>query len=167
LKVELKVNTRGLINNRVERGSTIDWKMCAPQKRGDLVILCEERSESRRGLHKRRRIPLVVRSDGTIYSAVGLKRPVKPLYAVGEAYEVLVSPREGELYIQVDLTMNPRKRVKGYITIYDARGNMLIRAKYERLKLRLSKGLSRYGRLVEQVAKHLKMPYKNVNWLSK
>jgi len=139
--------------------------MCTPQKKGGFMILCEERSESRRGIHKRRRIPLVVRSHEGIYPAAGSKRPVRPLYAVGEAYEVLLSPREGELYVQVDLTMSPRKRVKGYIMVYDAGGNMLIRAKYVRLKLRLSKGFSKYGKLVEQVAKHLNMPYKNVNWL--
>ncbi|MDT7889512.1 MAG: hypothetical protein RQ885_11125 [Desulfurococcales archaeon] len=142
----------------------VDKLMCMPGRKGSLFILCEERSESRRGLHKRRRIPLVIRSD-SIYPAVGSKTPVKPLYAVGDAYEVLIGSRGDELYVQIDLVMNPRRRVKGYIAIYDASGNMLIRAKYEKLKLRLSKGSSKYGRLIEQVARYLNIPYKNVNWM--
>ncbi|MEM1610569.1 MAG: hypothetical protein QXQ57_02850 [Sulfolobales archaeon] len=140
--------------------------MCIPGRKGSIFILCEEKSESRRGLHKRRRIALIVRAGG-IYPAAGSKNPVKPLYSVGEAYEILIEGSKGdELYVQIDLTMNPRKRVKGYISIYDANGNVLIRAKYEKLKLRLSKGSSKYGKLVEQVARHLNIPYKNVNWMS-
>jgi hypothetical protein len=140
--------------------------MCIPRRKDNIFILCEERSESRRGLHKRRRIALIIRAGG-IYPATGSKSPVKPLYAVGEAYEVFIEGSRGdELYVQIDLTMNPKKRVKGHISIYDSNGNMLIRAKYEKLKLRLSKGSSKYGKLVEQVVKHLNIPYKNVNWMS-
>lgn len=137
--------------------------ICRPRREGRRIVLCNEKSESRRGLHKRRRIPLVIRGD-SISNPEGDARPSKPLYAVGEAYEIYVEARPGELYAQVDLVMNPWKRVKGYIEIYDDSGNMLIRAKYAKLKLRLSMGVAKYGRLVEMIARSLKIPYKNVNW---
>ncbi|HWQ17437.1 MAG TPA: hypothetical protein VNL13_06375 [Sulfolobales archaeon] len=125
--------------------------------------MCEERSESRRGLHKMRRIPLVIRGEKAII-ADGSRSPAHPLYAVGRASEISLEPRDNELYVQVDLVMNPKRRVKGFIEIYDSEGRLLIRAKYEKLKLRLSTGNPRYGRLVELVARSLNIPYKNVNW---
>lgn len=127
------------------------------------MILCEEKSESRRGLHKMRRIPLVIRGEKVVI-ADGQRSPSPPLYAVGEASEISVEPRENELYAQVDLVMNPRKRVKGYIVIYDSDGQLLIKARYNKLKLRLSTGNPKYGRLVELIARSLNIPYKNVNW---
>ncbi len=110
-----------------------------------------------------RRIPLVIRGD-KVMTAEGPRSPAHPLYAVGRASEISLEPRDNELYVQVDLVMNPKRRVKGSIEIYDGEGRLLIRAKYEKLKLRLSVGNPRYGRLVELVARSLNIPYKNVNW---
>lgn len=136
---------------------------CKPHKKGRVLILCEEKSESRRGLHKARRIPVVIKGE-KVMTAEGIRSPASPLYAVGEASEVSLEPREDELYAQVDLVMNPRRRVKGYIEIYDGEGRLLIRAKYSKLKLRLGRGNPKYGKLVELVARSLNIPYKNVNW---
>jgi hypothetical protein len=136
---------------------------CKPHRKERVLILCEERSESRRGLHKMRRIPLVIRGE-KVMIADGPRSSTSPLYAVGKANEISLEPRDGELYVQVDLVMNPKRRVKGFIEIYDEKGRLLIRAKYEKLKLRLSMGNPRYGRLVELVARFLNIPYKNVNW---
>lgn len=136
--------------------------LCKPHRRGRFLILCEERSESRRGLHKMRRIPLVIRGEKAVI-ADGPRTPISPLYAVGGANEISLEPRTGELYAQVDLVMNPKRKVKGSIEIYDGEGRLLIRAKYSKLKLRLSVGSPKYGRLVELVARTLNIPYKNIN----
>lgn len=127
------------------------------------MILCEERSESRRGIHKMRRIALIIRGEKTAM-ADGQRTSASPHYVVGEASEISLEPREGELYAQIDLVMNPRKRVKGYIEIYDGEGRLLIRAKYDKLKLRLSKGSSRYGRTVELLLRSLNIGYRRANW---
>lgn len=139
---------------------------CSPGAGKGFLVLCVERSESRRGLHKRRRLALVI-SRGQVSQARGEKIASKPLYAVGEAYAVRVKPSQDELYAQVDLVMNPRKRVKGVIEIFAPSGEKKLRVKYEKLKLRVSSGDPHYGRIVEQVVKSIGLPYKNASWLGR
>ena len=129
------------------------------------IILYIEKSRSRRGLHMKRRIALIYdtkRDD--IKEAEGVRRSIKPTYIIGEAYEVRAKI-DPELYaVQIDLVMNPRKKVKGYIYLYNYRGDLLIKAKYSKLKLRLSAGDPKYGSVLEKIVNYLKIPYKNVNW---
>lgn len=139
---------------------------CSPGFEKGFMVLCEEKSESRRGLHKRRRLALVI-DHGQVGQARGERIASKPLYAVGEAYSVRVRPSQDVLYVQVDLVMNPRRRVKGTIEIYTPSGEEILGVKYEKLKLRISRGDPRYGRVVEQVAKSIGLPYKNASWLGR
>ncbi len=110
-----------------------------------------------------RRIAMIIRGEKTLM-ADGQRSPASPHYAVGEANEISIEPREGELYAQIDLVMNPRKRVKGYIEIYDSEGRLLIRAKYDKRKLRLSKGSPKYGKAVELLLRSLNIGYRRANW---
>ncbi|MEM4672771.1 MAG: hypothetical protein QW366_03240, partial [Sulfolobales archaeon] len=65
---------------------------------------------------------------------------------------------------QVDLIMNLRKEVKGYIYIYDNSGRILLKMKYIKLKFRFVEGDPKYKELFLRVVEHLKIPYKNINW---
>mgnify|MGYP001772541756 CR=1 FL=1 len=129
----------------------------------DTLNLYEERSRSRRNLHFRRRIAYIICGD-QILEPTGDRISIKPLYAVGEAYLIKARVPEGCYAAQIDLVMNPRKRVKGYIYIYDHRGNTLLKMNYKKLKFRLSQGDSRYRDLFLRLIAFLKIPYKNINW---
>ncbi|MEL9929411.1 MAG: hypothetical protein QXJ51_00255 [Sulfolobales archaeon] len=125
--------------------------------------LYEERSSSRRGLHRRRRIALKI-CDKEIKQADGEKISIKPLYSIGEAYIVKTFIDEECFAAQVDLIMNLRKEVKGYIYIYDNSGRILLKMKYIKLKFRFVEGDPKYKELFLRVVEHLKIPYKNINW---
>ncbi len=112
----------------------------------------------------RRRIALIYSGSGEIKEPRGRRKPIKPLYSSGEAFEIEEVLEPGSYAVQIDLVMNSRRKVKGYITLYKDNGDLAIRAKYSKLKLRLSSGDPKYGSIIERIANHLKIPYKNVNW---
>ncbi|MEZ0289755.1 MAG: hypothetical protein ABWJ42_01535 [Sulfolobales archaeon] len=127
------------------------------------IELYDERSSSRRGLHKRRRIALKICGEKIDY-ADGERIKIKPLYVVGEAY-LIKTYLEKECYAaQVDLVMNLRKKVKGYISIYDSTGQLLLKMKYVKLKFRIVEGDSKYKGLFMRVIEFLKIPYRSINW---
>ncbi|MGC9148281.1 MAG: hypothetical protein ACP5GI_02405 [Sulfolobales archaeon] len=127
------------------------------------IELFYERSRSRRNLHAKRRFAYVICGD-SISEPTGLRTKVKTLYSIGEAYSIKIALPENCYAAQVDLVMNPRKRVKGYISIYDYEGKLVLRMKYSKLKFRVSYGDSRYKDIFSKLINFLKIPYKNINW---
>ncbi|MCX8195586.1 MAG: hypothetical protein N3F67_00655 [Acidilobaceae archaeon] len=119
------------------------------------VRLLVEASRSRSGLHAERKIALIVSSDGKVREASGETRPVKPLYAVGEAREVEAEVGEGELAVQVRLVRGPRGRVRGYVAVIDREGRELYRTVLRKRKVRPSRGDERYHRAVELALEYL------------
>lgn len=127
------------------------------------IDLYEERSRSRRGLHQRRRIALKICGEKIEYIS-GERVRTRPLYSVGEAYLVKTRVDEGCYAAQIDLVMNPRKRVRGYIVLYDSRGEPVLKMKYRKLKFKLVEGSPGYRDVFMRVIGYLKIPYKNINW---
>jgi hypothetical protein len=129
------------------------------------IELFYERSRSRRNLHAKRRLAYIICGDNII-EPTGTKTKIKTLYAVGEAYSIKTSLPENCYAAQIDLVMNLRKRVKGYISLYDHEGKLVLRMKYHKLKFRVSYGDSRYRDIFLKLINFLKIPYKNINWRS-
>ncbi len=98
-----------------------------------------ELTKSRSGLHARRSV-IVVLGKGRQEVISKPTRSGKGTYSKGEAGVASVTLGRGEVAVHVSLTMGPRKRVKGVISVYDESGVERLRAKYERLKIRLSGG---------------------------
>lgn len=123
-----------------------------------------EKSVSRSGLHMRIATYFVVKSDCSRATPQIIERIlIKPTYVKGEAYELLIEVPQESYVVQVDMTRNPRKRVRGNIIIYDTRGNIIARAVYRKLKIRIveyyvDQRLA-YG-VVRCVANTLKLPVK-------
>lgn len=97
-----------------------------------------ERSTSRSGLHVRISTYLVVsRGCVRVVPTETSKTPTNPTYARGEAYEVALKVAKDNYVIAVDMRRNPQKKVKGDIIVYSWDGNVLLRAVYRKLKIRV------------------------------
>jgi len=128
------------------------------------VVLREEQSKSRKGLHMTRCIALVVDREGKIIKPrIRLREELKPTYARGKAYRLHIEVPDDAYAVQACFTKNWRGIVKGYIEVYDPAGALLFRAVYRKLKLRYSKGNPEYAWVARLVAEHLKLPIKRVN----
>ncbi len=96
----------------------------------------DEKSVSRSGLHKRRRLYLIMGPDcERLEPRVASKERLRPLYAKGYSVAEYVEVPEGSYLVQVDLTMNPRGRVRGVVTVLDHRGEKVCEALYRKLKV--------------------------------
>jgi len=122
-----------------------------------------ENSKSRRGLHRRRRIALKICGD-KISEIEGERIDIKPTYVVGDAYMIRASLERGCYVAQIDLKMNIKKRVFGYIYIYNENGEMILKMKYRKLKFKLIFGDVTYRNVFLKIVDYLKIPYKNINW---
>lgn len=98
-----------------------------------------ELTKSRRGLHVKRTVVVVISRQNQRVIAEP-QRPGKGTYSRGKAGYVEVKLSHGEYAVVASLIMGPRKRVKGSFTVYDESGAERLRVKYERFKLRLSRG---------------------------
>ncbi len=130
-----------------------------------MVLLREEMSKSRTGKHAVRDIVLVASLDEHRVEKPKVRRreKAKPVYAKGEAHQVLVTLRDNQVAVQVHLVKNLRGYVKGYIEVYDKNGVKVFRATYRKLKLRYSCGDPSYSWVVEEVAKTIGLPVKRAN----
>jgi len=92
--------------------------------------------ESRSGLHKRRRLYLVMSpACESVKPRVASKERLRPLYARGYSIAEYVEIPAGSYLIQIDLTMNPKGRVRGVITVIDHEGKRVCEALYRKLKV--------------------------------
>ena len=118
-----------------------------------------ELTKSRSGLHARRSV-VVVLGKGRQEVISRPTRPGKGTYSRGEAGVASVKLGKGEVAVHVSLTMGPRKRVKGVISVYDESGAERLRVKYERLKIRLSRGSTELSWAVDRALELLGLePY--------
>ncbi len=100
-----------------------------------------ERSRSRSNLHKRTSLYVVMNKDceKVNYSVVE-KVGERPTYAVGNAELHRVVIPEDSFAVQASFTLNPQGRVSGEILIFDSDGNLLSKAVYRKLKVRVLQG---------------------------
>jgi len=130
---------------------------------GDYLI---ESSVSRSGRHRavstlaiysreRGFIPLSKAGDRVVE-----KSEAKPTYARGEAYRVKVKIAKGEYIIYGWFVKNFLNRVKGYISVYSHKGELIYRAKYVDGELRRSMGSPVNAWLVRVFTEQLKIPVK-------
>jgi hypothetical protein len=129
-----------------------------------MIIVRLEKSKSRSGKHAARSIVLLVSEQGEVKEAKPTQlRSIRPLYAVGEAYEAAYRVPPGHFLVYVYLVKNLRNHVKGYIEVYSNDGRLLYRAVYRKLKLRRGTGDPSYAWAVRRVADYLKLYVKNTN----
>ncbi|MGC9071780.1 MAG: hypothetical protein ACP5HK_03675 [Acidilobus sp.] len=108
-----------------------------------------ELTRSRSGLHARRSVVVVLGHERQeIVSKPA--RQGKGTYSRGEAGQATVRLSKGEVAVYIVLTIGPRKRVKGLISVYDDSGLERLRVKYERLKIRYSHGSSEFSWAVDE-----------------
>lgn len=136
-----------------------------------LVKVFVERSKSRSGIHACRRLYVVV--DANCRSLEVQPRgakSVKTLYSRGEAFEYDIVVPEGYFVVQASFVRGLRSRVKGELIVLDPRGNVLCKALYRKLKIRLAS----YGsdadkclKIVRCIAASLKIPVKRYAVISR
>lgn len=125
-----------------------------------------ESSESRSRKHK-------IYSDVYIYRKdVGLLKPdkgsitseteVKPIYSRGSSRIVRVVTRPGDYILYLWFVRNFRKEVKGYISVFNYKGELIYRAKYVNGILRYSLGNKLYSWLVRVLVDQIKLPVKKI-----
>ena len=86
--------------------------------------------------------------------------PVSPVYRNGSAKLVKIQVDHGDLIVYVYLVKNFKREVKGYVNVYNSRGELLYRAKYSSGVVRYSKGNPVYAWLVRVVLDVVKIPVK-------
>ncbi len=134
-----------------------------------MVIVIEEKSISRRKLHRRRRLFLVtdLKCRELNYRVKSVTE-IKPTYARGYAKEVNIDVDEGSLILQLDFRVNPKGIIKGDILIYDHQGNMLGRAVYRKLKVRLIEFVNpALIDVIKCIFRKLKLPVKRYGVIGK
>jgi len=128
-----------------------------------VVRLIEELSKSKSKKHAIRRIGFIVKETCEIEKPKGRSKPIRPLYAIGEAHEIYVNIPPDAYAIQLTMIKCLRNRVKGYIEVFSNDGRLLLRAKYQKFKIRKSVGDPKYSWIIEKVVKHLKIPVRKIN----
>ncbi len=116
-----------------------------------------EATRSRRGGHLARSAAVLVAGPGR----VEVVRPraqaggARGTYSKGRAVEAYVEVPEGWVLVYVRLVRPPSGRVVGRITVYNDSGTPVLEAKYERRKVRRSRGDASYGWAVEEAFRAL------------
>ena len=129
-----------------------------------MVIMYDEKSESRTKKHAVRKIPFIVTKDGKVEVVRSGKRiEVKPTYVKGYAYRINVKQPEKAVLVQVNMVKCLRDKVKGEILVYDGNETPVFRAVYRKLKIRRVFGDPKYGEYVKIICRYLKIPVKRYN----
>ncbi|MEM2006628.1 MAG: hypothetical protein QXG17_01580 [Sulfolobales archaeon] len=123
-----------------------------------------EKSVSRSGLHMRISTYFTISKDCIkVTSRVLDKAGVKPTYAKGEAYDALVEIPPGTFLVALDVRRNPRRKVRGDVTVYSSAGTVVFKAVYRKLKIRLIEchiDQSQAYSIIKCVVDLLKLPVK-------
>lgn len=124
-----------------------------------------ERTKSRSGKHASYAGVFVVYPDGRVEEPkVVSRKPVRGTYARGQAASVILRPpKEGAVLVLVHMNRNLRGRVRGVMRVVDPEAREVLRVVYRKLKIRRSRGDSRFEWAVRAVADHLKLPVKRYN----
>lgn len=86
--------------------------------------------------------------------------PTSPIYKLGDAKLVKVQVDQGDLVAHVHLLKNFKGEVKGYVSVYSFKGELLYRAKYSSGVVRYSKGNPIYAWLVRAILDTIRVPVK-------
>jgi len=134
---------------------------------GDVLSgLVDEESRSRSGRHVCRKLALVLLRDNGLKPVSRLgdrvvdREAVRPTYSRGRAIRYRVKLSHGDYAIQLSLVRNLWGRVKGWITVYNYRGELVYRARYCDGELRRSLGNPLYAWIVRLVVEELRIPVK-------
>ncbi len=125
-----------------------------------------ESSKSRTGKHILKSTALIYKKDKGLLSINKLREvvvgeeQVKPTYRRGWAKKIDVKLDHGDYLIHIWFVKNLWGKVKGYISVYNHKGELVYRAKYVDGDLRRSTGDPIYAWLVRLVAQELKIPVK-------
>jgi len=126
-----------------------------------VVRVYEERSRSRSGLHRRRRLYFIL--DGScrrVDAEVIDRRSINALYSKGEAWEILIKVDTGFI-VQLDFVRNPRGIIKGNISILNKYGVVIAKGVYRKFKVRLTYAISKsLIDIIKCVFRELKLPVK-------
>lgn len=127
-----------------------------------------EESRSRRGKHLAKSVVYIYSKDSGLvpidkadeYTVT--REPGKPTYVRGKAWKIYLRLRHGEYVIYGWFVRNFLGKVKGYISVYNYRGELVYRAKYCDGVLRKSTGDPIYAWLVRLFVEKTKIPVKKI-----
>ncbi|MET1160792.1 MAG: hypothetical protein ABWW65_07520 [Thermoprotei archaeon] len=133
---------------------------------GDFVV---ENSRSRSGRHHAVSVLVIYsREEGVIPVTKASDRiagvePAKPTYVRGDAKAYKIKLKRGEYLIHGWFVKNFLGRVKGWINVYNYRGELVYRAKYINGVLRKSIGNPVNAWLVRVFVEYLKIPVRETH----
>ncbi len=133
-----------------------------------VIDLVDEESISKTKRHVARKIALILLKDNGIKPVQKLKEritrieDIKPIYSGGYAKRYYIMLSHGDYAIQVSFVKNLWGKVKGFITVYNSRGEMIYRAKYDNGFVRKSVGNPVFAWIVRVVIDALKIPVKKL-----
>jgi len=130
---------------------------------GEYVL---ENSRSRTGRHRRVSLVMIYSKDKGIVDQRNLKKYIieeniaKPVYCKGSARRIKLRVDKGDYIVYSYFTRNFLNIVKGYIEVYNYKGELLYRAKYVNGFLRKSIGNPVNAWLVRLFTDYFKIPVK-------
>ena len=86
----------------------------------------------------------------------------KPVYVRGRARRVSLRVEKGDYIIYVWMVRNFKKRVKGYILLFNHKGELVFKAKYLDGALRRSLGSPVYAWLIRMFVEQFKIPVSEI-----
>jgi len=86
----------------------------------------------------------------------------KPIYVRGSARRVSLRVEKGDYIIYVWMVRNFKKRVKGYILLFNHKGELVFKAKYSDGALRRSLGSPVYAWLIRMFVEQFKIPVSEI-----
>ncbi|MGB9726233.1 MAG: hypothetical protein ACP5I2_02995 [Fervidicoccaceae archaeon] len=130
-----------------------------------VVELKKERSKSRSGKHAYYENAFYVSKTGVKEIDDGRRKGASTLYRIGEAYLIeLKDIPQDVVIVHVKLIRNLRGKVKGYIDVLNREGAVVLRVKYNKLKIRRCYGSTEYAWAVKNIVSFLNIPVKRFNF---
>jgi hypothetical protein len=132
---------------------------------GDFLL---EDSRSRTGRHHAKSIIVIYSRDKGLIPLekaseyIAYKGEGKPTYVRGKAYSVKLRLRHGDYVLYAWFVKNFLGKVKGYISVYNHRGELVYRAKYYDGILRYSIGNPIYAWLVRLFIDKARIPVRKI-----
>ncbi len=127
-----------------------------------VVKVINENSKSRSGKHHRIISYVVVDTEcRPLKYVVKSRSEERPTYVVGRRYVEEIEVPDDALVIQLDFRRGIRGRVNGDVVIYDSKGELIGRAVYRKMKVRLVDYVStKLLDIIKCVLRRAKVPVK-------
>jgi len=125
-----------------------------------------EESKSRSGKHIVRKLGLILLHNNGLKNVMKLKDrivktiEIRPTYSKGWAKRLCIKTNQGDYVIQIAFVKNFLGKVKGYIEVYNYKGELVYRAVYKDGELRRSIGEPIYAWIIRLVSQELRIPVK-------